>query len=205
MKTDTPSCPWCPTTIQAWRQAQSEIRVSRLRKLGLYAPPAGRALRDDSKMRGIVSRMAIAEPSPHGGSSRLEEIIGFAMRMGYKKIGVANCVGFGDFAQALCGILESRGFEVVSAAGKHAGMRDDEPWLPGYEKIDGGELDSVCYPIAQAALLNACGAEFNVALGLCVGCDCQFFKHATAPISVLLVKDRMLHQTSGPALQLAES
>lgn len=42
----------------------------------------------------------------------------FAKRMGYRKIGIANCISFIDHAYVLSGILESHGIEVVSVACK---------------------------------------------------------------------------------------
>ena len=38
----------------------------------------------------------------------------FAKKMGYRKIGIANCISFVDHAYTLSAILESHGFEVVS-------------------------------------------------------------------------------------------
>jgi uncharacterized metal-binding protein len=49
----------------------------------------------------------------------------------------------------------------------------------------------MCNPVAQAMLLNKAGVEFNILLGLCVGHDSLFFKHAEAPTTVLAVKDRV--------------
>jgi uncharacterized metal-binding protein len=149
--------------------------------------------------------MAITGAGPHGGSSRLEEIIRFAMHMGYKRIGVANCVSFRDLARTLCGILEVSGFDVVSAAEEYTRVIDEEPWLPGYEMIAAAVAEPACNPIAHVEFLNARGAEFNVALGMCVGCDDLFFEHAKAPTTVLLVKDRLSQYSTAEPPQLTEN
>jgi len=59
------------------------------------------------------------------------------------------------------------------------------------EKIRPGGHESMCNPISQAHLLNAAGTELNVLLGLCVGHDALFLRHASAPCTVLAVKDRV--------------
>jgi uncharacterized metal-binding protein len=50
----------------------------------------------------------------------------------------------------------------------------------------------MCNPISQAAIMNAQGCDFNIAMGLCVGHDSLFLKHADAPTTVFAVKDRLL-------------
>ncbi|MEF9973420.1 MAG: DUF1847 domain-containing protein, partial [Clostridia bacterium] len=65
------------------------------------------------------------------------------------------------------------------------GLTDDE-------KICGGGHESMCNPIGQALVLNQEKTEFNILLGLCVGHDSLFLKHADALCTVLAVKDRLL-------------
>ena len=50
----------------------------------------------------------------------------------------------------------------------------------------------MCNPIGQAVFLNKAGTQLNVILGLCVGHDSLFIKHAEAPVTVFAVKDRVL-------------
>jgi uncharacterized metal-binding protein len=49
----------------------------------------------------------------------------------------------------------------------------------------------MCNPILQAMIANDAGTDFNIVLGLCVGHDSLFFRHAKAPSTVLAVKDRV--------------
>jgi uncharacterized metal-binding protein len=49
----------------------------------------------------------------------------------------------------------------------------------------------MCNPVLQALVLNEAETDFNILLGLCVGHDSLFFKHAEAPVTVLAVKDRL--------------
>jgi uncharacterized metal-binding protein len=45
--------------------------------------------------------------------------------------------------------------------------------------------------VAQARILNAEGMEMNIIMGLCVGHDMLFSKHSAAPVTTLVVKDRV--------------
>ncbi len=60
------------------------------------------------------------------------------------------------------------------------------------QKIAGpGAWESMCNPITQAEILNNEGTEFNILVGLCVGHDSLFIKYAQAPVTILVVKDRV--------------
>lgn len=50
--------------------------------------------------------------------TRVEEVIEFACRMGYKKIGIATCVGLIEESRILARILRKNGFEVYGAVCK---------------------------------------------------------------------------------------
>ncbi|MBO5975907.1 MAG: DUF1847 domain-containing protein, partial [Oscillospiraceae bacterium] len=65
-------------------------------------------------------------------------------------------------------------------------------------KINPEGYEPICNPIAQAELLNDFETEFNIVLGLCVGHDSLFLKHANALSTVLVAKDRvMAHNPCG--------
>jgi len=52
---------------------------------------------------------------------------------------------------------------------------------------------------------NDAGVEFNILLGLCVGHDSLFFKHAAAPTTVLAVKERVTGHNPLAAVYLLDS
>ena len=54
-----------------------------------------------------------------------------------------------------------------------------------------GTFEPLCNPIAQARILNRVGTDMNVIMGLCVGHDMLFTKHADAPTTTLVAKDRV--------------
>lgn len=137
--------------------------------------------------------------------TRVEEIIAFAKKMGFKKIGIATCISFVDLARTLSGILESHGFEVASAACKNGGIPKELIGLRDEEKIRPGGHESMCNPISQAELLNRAGCQLNIVLGLCVGHDSLFFRYSEGLATTLVAKDRVLAHNPVGALQLADT
>ena len=124
--------------------------------------------------------------------TRLQEIIEFCVRMDYKKIGLAFCLGLHKEAAAVSDILEANGLSVVSVVCKVGGVCKEELGLADWDKINPGTYEVICNPIAQAEICNAEQTDFNVVLGLCVGHDSMFFKNSKAFCTVFAVKDRVL-------------
>ena len=123
---------------------------------------------------------------------RLRETLQLCQRMGYKKLGLAFCAGFRSEAKILENLLRSKGFEVVSAVCKVGGVDKEDFGMPSECKINPEGYEPICNPIAQAELLNDFETEFNIVLGLCVGHDSLFLKHANALSTVLVAKDRVM-------------
>jgi uncharacterized metal-binding protein len=145
---------------------------------------------------------------PEGGviprNPRVEETAQFAKKMGYKKLGIVFCSALRKEAKILDEILENRGFEVISICCMAGGLPVETLGIEEEQKIAGpGTWQSICNPIVQAEVLNHEHVEFNVLVGLCVGHDSLFFKYATAPTTVLIVKDRVFG--NNPVAALHES
>jgi uncharacterized metal-binding protein len=137
--------------------------------------------------------------------SRVEEIMEFAERMHYKRLGVAFCVGVQYEASLLVPILENRGFEVVSVCCKCGSVPKEELGFEEWEKISPGTFEPMCHPIAQAAVLNSYNTELNIMVCLCVGHDSLFLKNSDAPCTVLAAKDRVFGHAPLLALYLSRS
>ena len=126
---------------------------------------------------------------------RVDEIMEFARRMNFKKLGIAFCIGVSAEAGILAEIL-SKEFEVhsvcckVGSIGKAEFGMVERPWL--------GE--GSCNPIEQARILNEEGTDFNIVIGLCVGHDSLFYRHSQAPVTTLFTKDRKLGHNAVAAL-----
>ena len=123
---------------------------------------------------------------------RVQEIIEFSRKMGYKKLGVAFCGGLHKEAAVFCKILEDHGFAVVAGMCKVGGSDKAALDLADHERVQIGQHEPMCNPIAQAEVLNAAGTDFNILLGLCVGHDSMFIKYSQAMVTVFAVKDRAL-------------
>ena len=142
---------------------------------------------------------------PRASLTRIEEICQFARRMGFQKLGLAFCAGLIDEAAALDRILTARGFEVSSVVCKVGRVPKERLGLADEDKIRPGEFEPMCNPIAQAELLNRAGTELNLVLGLCVGHDALFIRHAEAYTTVVAVKDRVLGHNPLAALYTSGS
>ena len=124
--------------------------------------------------------------------SRIEEIIGFAQKMGYKRLGMAFCIGLRNEARIVEKIFVENDFNMVSAVCKAGRISKDQIGVRADQQVDPATVETMCNPILQALILNQEKTDFNVLLGLCVGHDSLFFKYAEAPCTVLAVKDRLL-------------
>lgn len=121
--------------------------------------------------------------------NRLEEIVIFARRMRYRRLGIAFCVGFSREAEILAGLLEKAGFEVSSVCCKICAIMKDER---GLQKIDPNREEAICNPVGQARALQEDRTDLNIVLGLCVGHDSLFYRYSAAPVTTLVTKDRVL-------------
>ena len=146
---------------------------------------------------------AIVEKEGYCKWPRVRETMEFARRMGYKKLGVAFCVGFKNEAKILAKLLRQNGFEVVSVACKCGGYDKNTVGVADGDKIRGG-FEAMCNPITQAELMNQSETEFNIALGLCVGHDSLFYRYSNAMVTTLVAKDRAMGHNPAAALYLAE-
>jgi uncharacterized metal-binding protein len=123
---------------------------------------------------------------------RIREIAAFAEKIGAKKIGLAFCNGLSDEAARAAAILEKHGLDVVSVICSCGAIDKTELNIPPEHKIYGSDrFEAACNPILQAELLNKAGTAFNVLVGLCIGHDMLFTQWSKAPVTTLIVKDRL--------------
>lgn len=144
-------------------------------------------LQDDQTRRMLTTSSEI-EARYYMQLTRLEEIIKFAGEMGFKRLGLAFCVGLAREAGIVAGILEKH-FKVCSVCCKAGGNNKDDL---GVTHVIPGRFESICNPVGQAAVLREKGTDLNIMLGLCVGHDSLFNMHSAAPVTTLAVKDRVL-------------
>ena len=184
---------FCPT-LHLPREAQKALKKYQDPKTKYFAKTA--SLQEAECYAGRDARPTVLRPT----KTRVEEIIEFAKKMGYKKIGVAFCGGLFSEANTFVRILEKHGFEALSVCCKVGGVPKEVLGLKDKEKVRIGSYETMCNPITQAGVFNAAKTDFNVLIGLCVGHDSLFFKHAKALSTVLVTKDRVLGHNPVAAL-----
>lgn len=160
---------------------------------------------EDEELRKWSYESARTESAGYCRSTRVQEIMDFARRMGITKLGIAHCVGLLQEAKIARTIFLSHGFEVEAICCKVGSISKEKVGVSDAEKVHSGQFESLCNPVAQAELLAQAGTQLNVLIGLCVGHDSLFFKHSQAPVTVLVAKDRVLGHNPVAALHTAHS
>lgn len=188
----------CPTLTrdQVLKESNKEYTASDVREFARNA-----SIQEAECYQNRDQRPYIMQPS----KTRIVEICEFARKMGYRKLGLAFCLGLTREGATVAEILQENGFEVVSVLCKAGRTSKDVIGIKEEEKIFQGTDEAMCNPIYQAKLLNHEEAEFNILLGLCVGHDSLFFKYSKAPVTVLAVKDRVTGHNPLAAIYLSES
>ena len=157
-----------------------------------------------------VQEFECYERLPGGGMRtkipRVEELIQFARKCAFKRLGIAHCGGLSIEARILSDILENKGFEVASVSCKVGVVPKERIGVKSQEKIGGPESwESMCNPITQAEVLNSLKVDLAVMLGLCIGHDTMFIRYCRVPMTVIAVKDRVFGHNPLAALYLSES
>jgi uncharacterized metal-binding protein len=136
---------------------------------------------------------------------RMQETIEFANKMGYKRLGLAFCVGLKHEAKMVSDILNEQGFEVASVVCKVGRTPKEFLGIQEDQKVAPDNFESMCSPITQAKSLNAAETEFNIIFGLCVGHDSLVMRYSNALCTVLVTKDRVTGHNPLAAIQLYRS
>lgn len=173
----------CPikTSREVTRLSVERYKDETVRRL--YIPATITEKEAYQRVRGVV--MAVRP--------RVKELVEFAKLLNLKKIGIAFCAGLRDESLRLTRFLENQGFTVVSIVCKCGAVDKTALGVDEKHKIgDSEKFESACNPLLQAELLNEANTEINVIVGLCIGHDMLFTMNSKAPVTTLIVKDRLL-------------
>lgn len=173
-----PSEPHAETIRDAFSEYRGEDADARLARMA-------------AKVEGLCYQPVPGSDAVNARWTRIEDTVALIRLMGWKKIGIATCIGLLDECQKLVDILRAQGLEPYSACCKAGSIDKLDLGLAEDDKVRPGTFEPACNPIAQARILNAEGMEMNIILGLCVGHDMLFNKHSAAPVTTLVVKDRV--------------
>ena len=209
VKSIYPRCAHCPTKLCENRGEKADSDSPSLDKAPAFCPMKlmpevyAEAMNeyDKSKVKEFarlasVQEFQCYERHPDGLRTklpRIEELIQFARKCGYKRLGLAHCGGLAYEAGLLSEILENNGFEVVSVQCKTGAVPKERIGIKAAEKIAGPDAwETMCNPIVQAMIINKSKVDMAIMLGLCIGHDTLFIKYCDVPLTVLAVKDRVL-------------
>lgn len=138
----------------------------------------------------LMQAAAYVEGTFYSNITRLQETAEFAKAMGYKRLGMAFCIGLNAEARYIARFFTNAGFTFYSVcckncsvAKKELGLKQVKPEL---------EHEAMCNPKFQAKLLAEKGTELYISCGLCVGHDAIFNQNCEGPVTNLVVKDRLL-------------
>ncbi|WP_312907398.1 DUF1847 domain-containing protein [Tissierella praeacuta] len=164
-----------------------------------------KALYQEEENKKIAYNAAIVEAQGYGRKTRIEEIMDFARKCNYKKVGLLFCLGLSKEAKEVYNILTYHDFEVISVLCKNGGVGKKYLEISEEDTISGTCDEVMCNPIGQALLMNDQDTDFNIILGLCVGHDTLVMKYLNAPMTTLAVKDRVTGHNPLAAIYLSES
>lgn len=144
-----------------------------------------------AKVEGLCYQPIPGSDTVNARWTRVEDTIALCRLMGFNKIGIATCIGLLDETQRLSEILTAQGLEPYSACCKAGSIDKLDLNLKEEEKVRPGTFEAACNPIAQAEICNSEKTDMNIIMGLCVGHDMLFNKYSKAPVTTLVVKDRV--------------
>jgi uncharacterized metal-binding protein len=222
VKNKYPRCAACPTRVCENRGGKTGEGPPSLASAPAFCPmklmpgvyPAAMKEYDSPPVKEFarlasVQEFQCYERLPDGRRAklpRIEELIQFARKCGYRRLGLAHCGGLMFEAGLVTDILEANGFEVVSVQCKTGAVPKERIGISAGEKIAGPEAwETMCNPIAQAMIINRAKVDLAVMLGLCLGHDTLFIKYCEVPLTILAVKDRVTGHNPLAAVYASET
>lgn len=140
--------------------------------------------------RRLMEAAAYVEGTFYSNITRLQETAEFARTMGWKRLGIAFCIGLNDEVRYISRYFEKEGFEVYSVCCKNCSVAKKDLDLKQVRQEL--EHEAMCNPKYQAIFLNEHEVELYISVGLCVGHDAIFNANCDGPVTTLVVKDRLL-------------
>ncbi len=142
---------------------------------------------------GLHAEMLDADATPFDSDGRLrnrvEELIAFSKSRGVKRLGIAYCVSLAKESQRLGRMFRDEGIETELVCCRVGAIDYSEI---GLHKAHPDRFAAACNPVAQARLLNERKVELVAQVGLCIGHDLILQRECRAPVTTLVVKDRVL-------------
>ncbi|MEM4000859.1 MAG: DUF1847 domain-containing protein [Saccharolobus sp.] len=173
---------FCPMRI--FKEVIEEVKTKHYNDTTIQKIYSVSAIVEKENYKNINGELVATKP-------RIRELIEFCKRMEFKTLGIAFCVGLSEEAFRIVKILNDQGFTVHSVCCKCGSLDKSSLGLPEDYKITPLTFEAACNPLLQAELLNKVGTQLNIIVGLCIGHDILFTMKSVAPVTTLIVKDRL--------------
>jgi uncharacterized metal-binding protein len=151
----------------------------------------------DPEVVDLYTAACVVGKKNDGYRPRIKEALDFAREMKFSRVGFAACVAFGRELEVIRQLFEQEGIEIFSA-GCQIGRSSATD--RGLRHLEAYPDNSTCNPVAQAEILNKAQTQLNFIIGLCMGHDILFTRYSRAPVSTLIVKDRLLGNNPAAAI-----
>ena len=170
-----------------WRG--SDIGIPEYCQVNNYLQELGKATSEYKKLdvNALYKAASMVGEYNKGMTPRIEEALLFAKELKLERIGFAACVAMEWEMGYLLKLFTREGFEVFTASCQIGRVGAEARGAPEVKDC----VRSSCNPIAQAEILNSENTQLNFIVGLCMGHDILFTKYSKAPVSTLIVKDRV--------------
>ena len=132
----------------------------------------------------------------NGMTPRIKEALLLAKELKLNRIGFAVCTSMEWEMGHIKKLFTREGFQVFTASCQIGRVNAVSRGVSEVKDF----VRSSCNPIAQAEILNSEDTQLNFILGLCMGHDILFNLYSKAPVSTLIVKDRVTGNNPAAAL-----
>ena len=150
----------------------------------------------DPETREIYKAASVVGQNNDGMTPRIKEALLFAKQLKLDRIGFAACLSMEREMPVVKELFEREGFDVFIVSCQIGRVNAESRGAPEVKDC----TRSLCNPIAQAEILNASGTKLNFIVALCMGHDILFTKYSKAPVSTLIVKDRVTGNNPAAAI-----
>jgi len=144
--------------------------------------PAFETLYPEGPGRDFLVQSALVEAEGYCRWTRIREVVEFARKLGYNRLGLAHDPDMAPLARKVARFLEDSGFEPVLSP------------------------DSVAHdPLALARKFRDTATELNILSGMCVGHEALFIRESRAPVVGLVARDVRLRHNPGAGIYTCRS
>jgi len=148
------------------------------------------------KALALYKAASIVGQHNNGMTPRIKEAVLFAKELKLERIGFAACSSIEWEMSIIENLFAKEGFQVFTVSCQIGRVNAESRGVPDVKDC----IRSTCNPIVQAEILNSNDTQLNFILALCMGHDILFTKYSKAPVSTLIVKDRVTGNNPAAAL-----